>query len=216
MGESISVLKVGSLLAKLDGLTCLLSRAGQRIGSSEAMFVASKIGWTGIAFTVLTIGMFTQGYPQSRARSDSDKEGVAVFVVKNEIKKVQETLRGKGYYGGNVDGIFGLRTRASIRAYQKAESYPITGQVDTRTAAGLGVRPESNWRNSKSTGREDGHSSDSVVGDIKRDKPSAGIRWAEGRTSKTSRKEVSKATAMEDTREGGANKSQAENKEHDQ
>ena len=108
---------------------------------------------------------------------------------------MQEILRDKGHYRGKVDGVFGLRTRASIRAYQKAENLPVTGEVDTRTADGLGVRPESTWDNSQSAGRQDGHGSDMVAGKIKREKPSAGIRRGKGRTGNTSRKEVSKATA---------------------
>src|ERR1017187_3616847 len=106
------------------------------------MFLATKIGWAGIAFALLTTGMLRQGFPRSPAGSDSNKQEVSVFVIKNELKKVQETLRGKGYYGGKVDGVFGLRTRASIRAYQKAENLPVTGQLDTQTAGKLGVRPE--------------------------------------------------------------------------
>jgi len=158
--------------------------------------------------------MLGQHFPPSPAASNSNKEGVTVFVIKNEIKKVQEALRGKGHYGGKVDGVFGLRTRASIRAYQKAENLPITGQVDTRTAAGLGVRPESTWDISQRVGRQLGHSSDIVVGEFNRDKPSAGIRHAEGRPSQSARKELSRATAIGDNR--GANNQQAANEEDDQ
>jgi len=180
------------------------------------MSLASKIGWVGIALTLLTTGMLRQGFPRSPAGPNSSKEGVAVFVIKNEIKKVQEALRGKGYYASKIDGVFGLRTRASIRAYQKAANLPITGQVDARTAAGLGVRPESKWINFQSAGREVGRSGDIVAGEIMRDKPSAGIRRAKGRASKASRREVSRATAIEDNRGGGANRQQAANEEHDQ
>jgi peptidoglycan hydrolase-like protein with peptidoglycan-binding domain len=180
------------------------------------MLLASKIGSVGITLTLLTTGMLAPRLPQGAPGSDSIKKGVAVFVVKNEIKKVQETLRNKGHYAGQVDGVFGLRTRASIRAYQTAESLPITGQVDTRTAAELGVRPESNWDNSQSARRQVGYSSDTIVGEISRDKPSAGIRWAAGRARKTLRREVSRATAIEDNRKGGANEQQAENEQHRQ
>ena len=55
---------------------------------------------------------------------------------------MQETLRDKGHYRGKIDGVFGLRTRASIRGYQKAENLPVTGQLDTPTAGKLGVAPE--------------------------------------------------------------------------
>jgi peptidoglycan hydrolase-like protein with peptidoglycan-binding domain len=180
------------------------------------MSLASKIGWAGIAFALLTTGMLVQGFPRSQAGSESNKEGVATFVIKNEIRKMQETLRDKGHYRGKIDGVFGLQTRASLRAYQKAENLPITGQVDTRTADGLGIRPESKWGDSNSGGREVGYRSDRAGGEMKREKPSAGIRRGEGKASKTSRKEVSRTTAIEDNRGDGANKQQAENKEHNQ
>lgn len=182
------------------------------------MSLASKIGWAGIAFILLTTGMLVQGFPRNPAGSDSNKEEVAAFVVKNEITKMQEILRDKGHYRGKVDGVFGLRTRASIRAYQKVENLPITGQVDTRTADGLGVRPESTWDNSKSGGRERGHGSDRAGGEINREKPSAGIKWAQGsgRKSKTLRKAVKTVAAPES---GGADREktlQAENDNHPQ
>ena len=169
------------------------------------MFLKSKIGWAGIAFTLLTIGMLVLGFPRSAA-SDSNQEGVAPFVIKNEIKKMQETLRLKGHYRGKVDGDFGLRTRASIRDYQKAENLPVTGLIDARTADGLGVRPESSWGNSASAGQEFGPSSDRAGGGIRSNKPSAGINRPGGRANKASRKEISKAAAIEDNRGGDANK----------
>lgn len=161
------------------------------------MFLASKIGWVGIALALLTGGILARELTRRAAGHDSNKAGVAAFVIKDEIKKMQETLHDKGHYPGNVDGVFGLRTRASIREYQKAENLPATGQVDRRTADGLGVRPEAAWDNSERAGREVGHGG----GEINAEKPSAGIRWAEGRASKTLRKRVSKAAAIEGTRE---------------
>ncbi len=179
------------------------------------MFLASRIGWVGMAFTLLTTGMLVTGLPRSAAGSDFNKEGVGAFIIKNEITKMQETLRDKGHYLGNVDGLLGLRTRAGIRAYQKAESLPITGQVDSRTAEGLGVRPESTWDNSKSDGREAGHVRDGAGGEMNRDKPSAGIRRVV-RASRTPRKEVSRVTAIEDNGGDDADRQQAESGKHDQ
>ena len=177
------------------------------------MSLAGKIGWVGLASTLLTSGMLVQGFPQSAAGFDSAKQGVAVFVIKNEITKMQEILRDKGHYRGKVDGVFGLRTRASIRAYQKAENLPITGQVDRRTADGLGLRPESSWNNSQRAGRRDGNTSDRVGGEINREKPSAGIKWAKGsgRTSKTLRKAVKTVAAPESGRGDREKTLQAEN-----
>ena len=179
------------------------------------MFLTSKIAWAG-ALILLTTGMSLPAFPQNGAGSDSNKQGVPAFVIKNEICKMQEILRDKGHYRGKVDGVFGLRTRASIRAYQKAERLPITGEVDTRTAAGLGIRPESNWANSQSAGQQDGHSSYIVAAEFKREKPSAGIRRAKGAPGKSAGREVSRTTPMEDNRGTGANNQQAENEVHDQ
>jgi Putative peptidoglycan binding domain len=108
----------------------LLVKAGSR--KSHVTREQDSVG--GNSPTLLTTGVLVQGFPRSPAGSDSSKEGVAAFVIKDEITKMQETLRTKGHYQGKVDGVFGLRTRASIRAYQKAENLPVTGQVDSRTA----------------------------------------------------------------------------------
>jgi peptidoglycan hydrolase-like protein with peptidoglycan-binding domain len=177
------------------------------------MLLAGKIVWAGIAFTLLTAGMLLQNSPQSTAGSDSNKEGVAAFIIKNEIKKMQETLRNKGHYLGKIDGVFGLQTRDSIRAYQKAENLPVTGQVDTWTADGLGVRLGSTWGSSQSVGQQDGHSSNKAGGETKRDKPSAGIKWAKGsgRTSKTRRQALKTLAAPETGRRDRGQRLQAEN-----
>jgi peptidoglycan hydrolase-like protein with peptidoglycan-binding domain len=182
------------------------------------MLLAGKIVWAGITFTLLTAGMLLQDVPQSAVGSDSDKESVATFVIKNEIKKMQETLRNKGHYLGKIDGVFGLQTRDSIRAYQKAEGLPVTGQVDTPTADGLGVRPGSTWGSSQSAGQQDGHSSNKAGGETKRDKPSAGTKWAKGhgRTSKSPRKAVKAVAAAESGRGDRDKKLQAENESHPQ
>ncbi len=181
------------------------------------MFLAGKIVRAGIAFTLLmTTGILIQVFPLSAAESDSNKEVVPGFVVKNEIRKMQETLRDKGHYRGKVDGSFGLRTRASVRAYQKAENLPVTGHVDTRTADVLGVRPESSWGDSERVGREVGRGSDGASGDVKSDKPSAGIKWAKGsgRTSKTQRNAVKSAAALETGRRDRERNLQAESEKH--
>jgi hypothetical protein len=168
------------------------SRINGSSGRSKggSVFLASKIVWAGIAFTLLTTGMLVQRFFRSAAGSDSNKGHLAHFVTPNEIREMQEALRNKGYYKGKVDGVFGLKTRDSIRAYQRAENLPITGQVDTRTADEIGLRPGSDWGNSRRAGREVQYGSDRAGVETKRDKPSAGIRWPQGRASKTSRKEI--------------------------
>ena len=182
------------------------------------MFLASKLGWAGMALALLTTGILVTGFPRRPTKPDSNQERVETFVIKNEIMKMQETLHAKGYYQGKADGIFGLRTRASIRAFQKAEKLPFTGQVDTWTASRLGIRPESTWGNSESAGREVGYRSDGAVGEAAKVKPSPYKEWAKGsgQTGSTLRENISKANAIEDKRGDNANQQQAENENHEQ
>lgn len=89
------------------------------------MFFVSKSGWAGIAFTLLTTGMLLQGFPRSAAGSDSNKKIVAAFVVKNEIKKVQETLRDKGHYRGKCLYSLGIRWTRDKQLRKVAEALSI-------------------------------------------------------------------------------------------
>jgi peptidoglycan hydrolase-like protein with peptidoglycan-binding domain len=164
------------------------------------MFLASKAAWAGIVFILLTTGI-SGPRPASLASGASLSKEVPRVVHRDDLEKMQQTLWGKGHYHGKVDGVFGLRTQASIRAYQKAENLPTTGQLDTQTAAKLGVRPEH---------REE-------TGDVTtKGKPSAGIKWARGsgRTSKTLRKAVETVAAPESGRGDREKTLQAENHNH--
>jgi peptidoglycan hydrolase-like protein with peptidoglycan-binding domain len=165
------------------------------------MFLAGKVAWAGIVFMLLTTRVSGPRAVPLASEANLGKNAPAVW-HQNEIKKVQETLRARGHYRGQVDGVFGLRTRASIRAYQKAENLPITGQVDAGTAAKLGVRPEG--------GEEAGYQT-------AKGKPSAYIEWAKGsrRTNRTLRKTVKTVTAPE-TSQADHQILQAENEKQNQ
>ena len=84
---------------------------------------------TGLIFLCLT------SLPTAAKQSDSD-----------DIKKVQQTLRDKGYEPGRVDGVMGSQTRRALGQYQEAQGISVTNRFDARTAENLGVHEESNWR----------------------------------------------------------------------
>ena len=149
------------------------------------MLLASKAAWAGIVFIMLTTGI-SGPRPTPRASGANLGKEVPSIGPRNDVKKMQETLQDKGHYRGKVDGVFGLRTRASIRAYQKDENLPVTGQLDTQTAGKLGVRPEGG---------------DETGDQTTKGKPSAGIKWAKssGRTSKSLRKPVKTVAAPENS-----------------
>src|ERR1700730_11517969 len=119
------------------------------------MFLAGRAAWAAIVFIFLTTGISgPRAKPLDSGASPSRK--MPAVEHRNQIKNLQETLRNKGHYRGKVDGVFGLRTRASLRAYQKAENLPITGQDQPWRADGLGIRPESIWNNSGDAGGDVG------------------------------------------------------------
>lgn len=66
------------------------------------------------------------------------------------VKKAQQELQDKGYYKGNIDGLMGPQTHSAIRQYQQAENLPQTGNLDSKTASGLGVSPVTTRRRAKS------------------------------------------------------------------
>jgi peptidoglycan hydrolase-like protein with peptidoglycan-binding domain len=188
------------------------------------MFLASKIVSAGIVFVSLATGISGRPRPSGISIPGSTPHVSAANLSENElpaapeshVKQMQQSLSNKGHYRGKVDGAIGLRTRASIRAYQKAENLRITGQVDTQTADGLGVTPESNWGSSRDVGPEVGALA-AAGNEITQAKPSAGIKWANGRgpASKKPWKKIPKAPAIQDNREDGSNKPSAESERHD-
>src|ERR1035438_10757266 len=161
------------------------------------MVLAGKAACAGIAFILLTIGTSGPSPMPSPSGANLSKE-VPGVAHPNDAIKMQQTLQDKGHYRGKVDGVFGLRTRASIRAYQKAENLPVTGQLDTQTAGKLGVRPEGGEETSYETTKG---------------KPSAGIKGVKGssRTSKILRKPVKTVAAPESSRGDREKTLQAEN-----
>ncbi|MGO8736327.1 MAG: peptidoglycan-binding domain-containing protein [Terriglobia bacterium] len=128
------------------------------------MLLAGKVACTGIAFLLLAIGISGPRRTSLASGPKLSTEGPGIAHPDNVIR-MQRTLQDKGCYHGKLDGVFGLRTRASIRAYQKAENLPVTGELDTQTAAKLGVTAEVRDENGYETTQA---------------KPSAGVKWTEG------------------------------------
>jgi peptidoglycan hydrolase-like protein with peptidoglycan-binding domain len=60
--------------------------------------------------------------------------------ARDEIRKLQEALKGKGEDPGSTDGIMTKRTRAALKAFQKANGVKASGKLDEPTAEKLGVQ----------------------------------------------------------------------------
>jgi len=136
------------------------------------MFRADKRVWTGMLFTLLTTGMLGLGLMPLAFAASPDQEK-SVVLHRQDVKKVQETLRDKGYYSAEIDGIIGPKTRAGIRQYQKSENLPVTGRLDAATAGKFGVGHESVGGEFKGAGLEVGKGGAEVGHEMKQGKPLA-------------------------------------------
>jgi len=56
------------------------------------------------------------------------------------VIEVQRTLARAGYYPGPIDGVVGPRTRAAIRAYERAHGLRVDGIISQRLMATMGLR----------------------------------------------------------------------------
>jgi len=136
------------------------------------MFLINKIGWAKVAFAVFTAGMSILSL-NSLAFAGTSGEEKAAVLHRDDIKKLQESLRDKGYYHSQVDGVLGPQTRAAISQYQKAEKLPATGRLDAPTAGKLGVGPESIGGSFKGAGQEVGKGGQELGHEMKQGKPLA-------------------------------------------
>lgn len=64
---------------------------------------------------------------------------VQVDYAQPTLARAQVRLARLGYYPGSIDGNFGPMTSQALRTYQADYGLPVTGRLDRRTIASLGV-----------------------------------------------------------------------------
>jgi peptidoglycan hydrolase-like protein with peptidoglycan-binding domain len=55
----------------------------------------------------------------------------------SDVLKMQKALKQAGYGGGGTDGVFGAKTKAAVRAYQKSHHLAVDGVVGKNTSGKL-------------------------------------------------------------------------------
>lgn len=66
-------------------------------------------------------------------------ESVEAALSASQTKTVQTKLKRWGYYTGSVDGIYGPKTKAAVKLFQKKNGLSQDGIVGPKTAAALGI-----------------------------------------------------------------------------
>lgn len=57
----------------------------------------------------------------------------------DEVTQIQQVLKDMGYYGGNVDGVFGKGTRTALKGFQRDNGLDADGIAGEQTLAALGL-----------------------------------------------------------------------------
>ncbi|MEG1499585.1 MAG: spore cortex-lytic enzyme [Clostridia bacterium] len=60
-------------------------------------------------------------------------------ISSSEVKTVQEKLKDFGYYSGEIDGVYGEKTKNAVMSFQKDNGLIADGIVGVKTAAKLGI-----------------------------------------------------------------------------
>lgn len=68
------------------------------------------------------------------------------------VKTIQQKLKNWGYYTGGVDGIFGSKTEAAVKYFQRKNGLSADGIVGKKTAAAMGIQLSSSSGKSSSSG----------------------------------------------------------------
>ena len=69
----------------------------------------------------------------------------------NEVKQIQTRLKSWGYYNGAVDGVYGSKTQAAVKSFQRANGLTVDGVAGPKTLAAIGL-PTGSTSNSSGGG----------------------------------------------------------------
>ena len=81
-----------------------------------------------VAFTALVLLLSLSVYALSKIGSTGD-----------EVTSIQSVLKEKGYYTGNIDGIYGTRTKNAVTNFQRDNGLAVDGIAGEKTLSALGI-----------------------------------------------------------------------------
>lgn len=91
----------------------------------------------GAVFFSLAFGLMTVGFTYFNAPTEGSQVVETLTTAQN--KTVQTKLKRWGYYTGAVDGIYGTKTKAAVKSFQRKNGLAVDGIVGPKTAAALGM-----------------------------------------------------------------------------
>ena len=89
--------------------------------------------------TVFSTLTFMDTYSLSSKINPTQYNEMIECLTTTQIKTVQQKLKNWGYYTGSVDGIYGSKTTAAVKYFQKTNGLTVDGIVGPNTAKALGM-----------------------------------------------------------------------------
>ena len=110
---------------------------------------------------IIAVALILFGYLYYMNYSNESLEALSKYGSSGEeVKKIQQKLKNWGYYKGNVDGIYGSKTQAAVKSFQKKNGLKQDGIAGEKTLAAMGITSSGNTGGSSNSGGGSASSSD--------------------------------------------------------
>lgn len=95
-------------------------------------------------YLMLFVSLAVVGVSTAVAVSNTNEPATEVAIVgasssKSDIKLIQQKLKNWGYYTGSVDGIYGSKTKAAVKYFQRRNGLTVDGIVGNKTLKAMGI-----------------------------------------------------------------------------
>lgn len=105
----------------------------------NALWPSLILGLAMVVYAAPLPGQSVLGDVQTGQVGVSGQAGISgeAKVSEETVREVQQALKDKGLYTGQVDGKWGTKTKAALKAFQESNGLAATGQLDAETKAKL-------------------------------------------------------------------------------
>ncbi len=96
----------------------------------------------GLTFALGAYAQEQQTQPRADPAQAQTQQGQATSMAlsKEIVTRMQQTLKDRGLYTGEVDGVWGEKTQSAVRQFQQSQNMEATGKVNAQTLAALGIQ----------------------------------------------------------------------------